>query len=129
MELSEICQAITTSGNPCKKKSKKNACFCSTHLSSATGILSGTGITENQPVEEQGGQGVIVLQNGLDEVKTRKSVKKSKNTREVEIREIRGIPYYIDGNGHVYKHEEIQQDNPSIIGHFNTGSGFIDFVE
>lgn len=126
MEPSEMCQAITTSGNPCKKKSKKNACFCSTHLSSATGVLSGTGITENQPVEEQGG---TVLQNGMDEVKTRKCVKKSNNTREVEIREIRGIPYYIDGNGHVYKHEEIQQDNPSIIGHFNKVSGSIDFVE
>lgn len=92
----QLCQAMTTNGKPCKKKSKKPACFCNTHLL--------------MPVKE-----------------TPTVTKRNNQTREVEIREIRGIPYYIDVNHNVYKHEEIQQDNPSIVGRFNPVTGSIEF--
>lgn len=109
--VASICQAITTNGKPCKKKSKKNACFCNTHIT-ATGGSNEPNIPTT--VEKRNGNSTC---------------KKSNNTREVEIREIRGIPYYIDKNGHVYKHEEIQQDNPSIIGHFNSQTCVIEFID
>ena len=102
---SDICQAMTTNGKPCKKKSKKNACFCNTHLSCGVKTPSELEKKQTPPVS-----------------------KKSNETREVEIREIRGIPYYIDKKGQVYKHEEIQQDNPSIIGRFHFDTGVIEFV-
>lgn len=107
METSEpnVCKAITANGNPCKKKSKKNECYCNTHLSSTT---------KKQKIEKNNSE-------------KRGESKKINNTREVEIREIRGIPYYIDGKGNVYKHEEIQQENPSIIGKFIFETGLIEF--
>ena len=97
-EIAQLCQAMTTNGKPCKKKSKKPACFCNTHLS--------------MPAKET----PTVISS------------KRNQTREVEIREIRGIPYYIDVNHNVYKHEEIQQDNPSIVGFINS-AGSIEFLK
>ena len=35
---------------------------------------------------------------------------------EIEIKEIRGIPYYIDKQNRVYKHENIHELEPTIIG-------------
>jgi len=107
MELLQTCQAISTKGKPCKKKVKKDECFCNTHL-----------LTKNS----QGN-------HPADKNSNIRNIIKKNSTREVEIKEIRGIPYYIDKIGNVYKHEEIQQDNPSIIGQYDLQTGSITFVD
>lgn len=104
-----LCQAITTSGKPCKKRRTKQGCFCNTHLVSATTACSS----------------LNVLEGG---VQPPVSSKKTNKTKEVEIKEIRGIPYYIDTQNNVYKHEEIFKDNPSIIGQYNSETESILFL-
>ena len=44
--------------------------------------------------------------------------KKPKNIikHEVEIMEIRGIPYFVDSFKNVYHHETINEVNPQIVG-------------
>lgn len=108
-----ICQAITANGNPCKKKAKQGAQFCNTHLS-----------TKN----ENATNAVLSKKQGVDLEKKRTEPPKKSGIREVEIKEIRGIPYYIDHYGNIYKHEEIHQENPSVIGHYDLQTGCVIFT-
>lgn len=39
--------------------------------------------------------------------------------KEIEIFEVRGIPYYVDKQNKVYKHENIHSDCPTVIGMYN----------
>lgn len=109
-----LCQAITTNGKPCKKKRTKQSCFCNTHLSVGRSVPSSSSSSSSDLSSP-----ATIPPPGK---------KTTAKTTEVEIREIRGIPYYIDANHRVYKHEEIHQDQPSVIGHYNVATGCIDFV-
>lgn len=131
MEIPQICQAFTVNKKPCKKKSKKGFCFCNTHLpassSSSTSTLS-TKFLKDDAENLNEKDPVVPCE------KIRKEPLKKSNSgggggiREVEIKEIRGIPYYIDKNGYIYKHEEIQEENPSVIGRFQL-NGSIEFIK
>lgn len=58
-------------------------------------------------------------------MKTKKKESNNNNNnkkKEVEIMEIQGIPYYVDAQQNVYRHETIHLPNPEIIGCYK-GSG------
>jgi len=86
--LYDRCNARRANGEQCSRRKKVNEDYCGTHL-------------KGQP------HGVI-----SDE-------KKTKNVKKVEIwvQEIKGISYYIDGNGNVYNHEDIlsNSNKPRVI--------------
>lgn len=46
---------------------------------------------------------------------------------EVKIKEILGIPYYLDKDNNVYKHETIYSNNPEIIGLYEPSTNTILF--
>jgi len=48
--------------------------------------------------------------------------------KKIEIQSVRGIPYFIDGQNHVYKHEEMQLTHPSVIGTFCRDTKKIKFL-
>lgn len=48
--------------------------------------------------------------------------------KEIEIVEVRGIPYFIDKQNRVYKHETIFTPNPIIIGEWNPQLRSIQFT-
>lgn len=108
----ERCVAVIMNGKQCQRKKTKNSCYCGTHgkqLSTTTASSSGVSCA-GATTDETMPQTVC-----MDKV-------------EVEIREIRGIPYYVDKKNNVYKHEEIHQPNPVIIGKLQVETGEIVFV-
>ena len=48
--------------------------------------------------------------------------------KEIEIVEVRGIPYFIDKQNRVYKHETIFTSTPIIIGEWNPQLRSIQFT-
>ena len=109
----ERCVAIIMNGKQCQRKKTKNSCYCGTHgkqLSTTTTSSLQVKLGEGASNDETTSQTVC-----MDKV-------------EVEIREIRGIPYYVDKKNNVYKHEEIHQPNPVIIGKLQVETGEIVFV-
>lgn len=112
----ERCVAIIMNGKQCQRKKTKNSCYCGTHGKQ----LSTTTASSSQVISVEGGGGATTDETIPQTVCMEKV--------EVEIREIRGIPYYVDKRNNVYKHEEIHQPNPTIIGKLQVETGEIVFV-
>lgn len=104
----ERCVAVIMNGKQCQRKKTKNSCYCGTHGKQLTVQPAplGGGATTDETVPQ-----TVCMEKV-----------------EVEIREIRGIPYYVDAKNNVYKHEEIHQSNPTVIGKLQVETGEIVFV-
>lgn len=93
------CNACRANGEQCTRKKKEDSLYCGTH-------------DKNRP------HGVYVEDS--------KNVPMKKI--EVHLQEIKGILYYIDNNGNVYKTEDIVSNkvNPSIISKYKVeGSDYV----
>jgi hypothetical protein len=85
------CCALRANGEQCSRRKKDNEKFCGTHIK---GIPHGE--ISNKPIKP-----------------THRKV-------QCWIQEIQGISYYIDGEGNVYNHEDIVNNNvnPNIIAKY-----------
>jgi len=121
---------IRKNGVRCARKHTKDNEYCSSHKKKDAAIPSVAILQEGEKIE--GKEGAKTVKQKKEKVKVEKKENPKVDNKEkekeqankiikheVQIIEVKGIPYYIDNKDNVYKHDTIYMLNPVIIGKIN----------